>query len=1025
MKKLFAATLALLAIAAGCQKEIEEAASPGQRVPVTITPVLDENETKSVFEDAPGGAKQFISWEKGDQIDVCIMESSAEDAQTVQGWGSSSFTMGDDLANPAFSGYMYYTSHKPTEVLYAIYPAGLSSRWDDSPKKAAVNLPAVQHPTQKGFDGKCDLMVSQPFALGAELAKTYPVEGGEMYVTSPVDLKLKFAHIFGFGRLAFDCTRHAEEKVQYVEIKAKDLCGNFSVDLTAGFSSLKAVNYNPGSNDNGKLTVWSDGTVALKDYVCWFVAAEGTYEDVHVLVYTDKGVLAYDREGLKIVRSHITRKTIHSTTDDDISKRKILRSYKVRTEANTWSTTAYSLEFDASNRLLAFLRNNYPEWTVRYPSANTIVYERWGAAYTLTLNGDGQIVSKNRGSDDYREQTSFTYSGGQLATRTDETWYKNVKSASNTTQFSWTGSNLVQMEISSGSGVDVRKTITAGTAKDIFNLSSVLLTNGIIDIDPLDLLMATTNSFRTQFIPAQVVNNNFALETTTVDKYLVTTDADGLVTALKYYKNNLCKASVTFSYSMDEAPEPDFPEDATFPGAEKKLPRHLIRKDASGNRDVTDLTYDAAGRLTGISRSGSSGTLTASYTWGETTATLEVDEGGSKSTYTYTLEDGKVVSATGPHTLEKRTSDWGDVEIAYDGTTISRPYNGSFVDSKGGIGTAYVLSECPEYGGASLFPLFQGMGIAALYNDGRVPTYYYKEEGGETRIIRWLLATDDDGDLSEIVTVENGKTVSSLSISYTDLSPEEPFLLPASPTVSGKKICQREEKSGGGDPNVTTVYYDSAGEPWIFFRGESITILKTSGKRTTGKNYSTYRSRDDNYRFIMDRDDAGKVVKVISDNSVTQLTYSGGLLTKMVNGNGSITFEWTDGNIARMVESGVGYSTVYNLSYGSLKDNVGVLSEYLIGFGEATPALGLYTKNAPVKMVQESDDDTMPAFEYTYEYETDASGDITRVRESIARAGMKRLQSQRRYFYNYDPIPSDGGTVSGGASGEDYEVKPL
>ena len=62
MKKFFAATLALLAIAAGCQKEIEETAVPVQRVPISISPVLDEQETKAIFEDVPGAEQQFIVW---------------------------------------------------------------------------------------------------------------------------------------------------------------------------------------------------------------------------------------------------------------------------------------------------------------------------------------------------------------------------------------------------------------------------------------------------------------------------------------------------------------------------------------------------------------------------------------------------------------------------------------------------------------------------------------------------------------------------------------------------------------------------------------------------------------------------------------------------------------------------------------------------------------------------------------------------------------------------------------------------
>ena len=436
MKKFFAATLALLAIAAGCQKEIEETAVPVQRVPISISPVLDEQETKAIFEDVPGAEQQFIVWEAGDEIDINIKESSAEDAVSVQGWGSSIYKMGDDPSKPAFNGYLYYTQHNPTEVLYAIYPADLSCRWDDNPKSVYVSLPEVQNPSQKGFDGKCDLMVSRAFPLGEELAKTYPLEGGVMYVTNPVSLKLDFAHLFGFGRLAFDCTQHAEEKVQRVEIKAKGICGTFTVDMTAGYNSLKATSTNPGNSDNAMITVSADGSVALKDYVCWFVAAPGTYDEVHVLVYTDKGVLAYDRNTLSIARSRITRKTIHSTTNDDISKRKLLRSYKVRTAANTWSTDTFSLEFDASNRLLAFNRNGYQQWSVSYPSANTIVYDLYGVDYTVTLNGGGQIVSSVRESGNYRTQTSFTYSGSQLVTRTAEEWYNNVKSSSLTTQFS-------------------------------------------------------------------------------------------------------------------------------------------------------------------------------------------------------------------------------------------------------------------------------------------------------------------------------------------------------------------------------------------------------------------------------------------------------------------------------------------------------------------------------------------------------------------------------------------------------------
>ena len=167
------------------------------------------------------------------------------------------------------------------------------------------------------------------------------------------------------------------------------------------------------------------------------------------------------------------------------------------------------------------------------------------------------------------------------------------------------------------------------------------------------------------------------------------------------------------------------------------------------------------------------------------------------------------------------------------------------------------------------------------------------------------------------------------------------------------------------------------------------------------------------------------MIKVISGQNVYQFSYSDGLLTKANNGNETMEYEWTDGNVTRIIMTDSGNTVVYKVKYGSLKDNVGILPNRLFGNGAGWFLPKLCTKNVPVKIEMESDDETITTFEFTYEYETDASGDITRVREHIARGDIKRLQSQKRYFYNYDPIPKDGTTVTGGASGEDYEVKPL
>ena len=999
MKKYYASLVALLAIAAGCQKEIEENEISGTRVPVSISVVQDEEDTKSLFVDNPGTGKQFITWEKGDEIDVLLRASSDEDAQTIQGWRKSSFSM-SDVDNAVFNGWFYFTTHKVTEMLYAIYPSNASRAWDDDPKSVYVNLPDSQHPTQQGFDGQADVMVSQPYALGAELAKTYPVTEGEMYVNSSVNLQLKFAHLFGFGRLAFDCTQHAEELVKQVEIKAPKICGDFTVDVTAGFANLN-VTSTAGSGDGGKLTIVSDGTLALKDYVCWFVGAPGTYEDVHILVYTDKSILAYDRQGLQLVRSCITRKTIHSTTNDDISKRKLLRSFKIKTGVNSW-VNDYGLEYDASNR---------------------VVYERYGTKYTATLNGNGKIASSVYESPGYKIQTAFTYAGEQLTSRSYQAWSDGTLSQSWTKNYSWSGSNLQQVERQVGSSVEIRQTVTESTTPDAFNVTNLLLAD--MDVwdntpDPLDLLVSATNSFHTQALPSQVVKNNLEAEIVTVDKYVATTDADGLITTLKCYRNNQCKASITFSYSMEVAPDPEFPEDPAFPGTEAKLPRHLIRTDAAGNRDVTDLTYDSQNRLTSLSRSGGSGPLTATFTWGTTSATAEVNDNGSKSTYTYVLEDGKVVSVTGPHTLVKGKTMWGDSYVEFDGNGLT-PYGGNFLDSKGGIGIAYVLSECPDYGPA-LLPIFQSADLGTHYSNGMVPVYYDGNSGGTETNLAWLLTDDADGDLSEVLTVKDGKTIAAMSISYTDDYPAEPFMLPASPAVPGKKICQ-VEASMSGYPETGVFYYDASGNPWIIKEDRSITVLITSGTRTTGKNYNTSLSRDNKPKFVLDRNASGKPVKLISGNTAARFTYSGETLTSITAGNESYTFEWADGNITRITGAGGGISSTIEFTYGTVKDNVGMCVNGMMGSFVLPLLLDIHTKNAPVKAVEVEDGN--PTFQYDYEYETDTAGDITQYRQYISRAGMSRLQQQVRYFYNYNPIPPAGGIVNGGGSGEDYDVKPL
>lgn len=290
MKKTYLFCLLLAAAAlGGCfEQDTEIPAAGGGRLDVTIR----ADETRTAYDGAG-----HVNWHAADRIAVAA--APAADATEPTDYYAE-FPIGDDLENPRFTGSVKAIDGVEEYVLYGIYPyAALTSKYYKKVVGIEVTLPKVQHPTQSSYDGDADIMVAAPDRVATQ--------DGTLGVT------MRFAHLFGFARLSFDAPAYARELVKRVTMTAtgdaKDLAGDFSVDLTlpAGdpANALRPTSYTKVS----EVVLQYDGTVALADLAAWFVLNPGTY-DVRIAVKTDAHVLTFERSGLHIKRAAIAEPTL-------------------------------------------------------------------------------------------------------------------------------------------------------------------------------------------------------------------------------------------------------------------------------------------------------------------------------------------------------------------------------------------------------------------------------------------------------------------------------------------------------------------------------------------------------------------------------------------------------------------------------------------------------------------------------------------------------------------------------------------
>ena len=291
MKKLYLLSGLLAAgIFAGCTKDDADVHAAVDDKMLDVTVHIDRTRTQY---DGAGR----IEWLAGDAIGVVAAPASAPAEPTDY---YAEFAIGDDLSNPVFNGTVKALEGVADYTLYGIYPYNaLTSKYDKKISGIGLTLPSVQRPSQHSYDGAADVMVAAPG----------PVTVSE----GALEASFRFAHLFGFAKIAFDAPDYAEERVKRVTMtatgEAQDLAGDFRTDLTLAVDDPTNALIPASYTKVNKIVLSYDGSVKLSDLAAWFVINPGVY-DVRIEVRTDAHILTFDRAGLNIGRARIAEPVV-------------------------------------------------------------------------------------------------------------------------------------------------------------------------------------------------------------------------------------------------------------------------------------------------------------------------------------------------------------------------------------------------------------------------------------------------------------------------------------------------------------------------------------------------------------------------------------------------------------------------------------------------------------------------------------------------------------------------------------------
>ena len=385
---------AVLATLAGCAKTESQPENPvGTNLELTAN--VEGVGTKAVFD-----GDSHIKFEKSDAFCAAIALPSAPDkavkvAKQNGGYANeyyTTFKLEDPNADtPVFKGNFYSileAQNADTYKFYGVFPSDAVASYGENLTVWRVQVNGEQTSSQTSWQNKADVMLVEPADVTVEDKEK--TQRGEY--NSKASLNIKFAHLFGFGKISFADIpdTYAGLKVDQVVVEAvgenKDLVGIYKIDITKDVDEMKTVPFSTGST----VTVTPETAVTVADNVVWFVANPGTY-DVKVTVKTSRYDLVFERTGLNIKRGKIAAPTVHFKAAD------VAVSHDVAlAEGETWSHTPTYNNSLISTRKKATWGDGEKKmaFSLAYPKdANGT---NAGTTYYKSSNGVAQGFAQNR-----------------------------------------------------------------------------------------------------------------------------------------------------------------------------------------------------------------------------------------------------------------------------------------------------------------------------------------------------------------------------------------------------------------------------------------------------------------------------------------------------------------------------------------------------------------------------------------------------------------------------------------------------
>lgn len=334
MKKIiyFAAALAVLA---GCAKnEIAQQEIEGtNNIALSVKVAAEDEDTKAVFDGDKhikfvAKDKFYAAIAKTDDPTRALPVASADKYSAKYYY--STFTLNDaTVAEPTFKGTFYSITEAnkadeyclygvfPSDALYTLYLT-TEDKDGDLLTDWLVTLPDDQSAaTQESWAPKANVMLLEPTTIKYNESASYEYSSGKEYNSTNESETVKFAHLFGYGKITFAGVpeEYKTAVVNTIDIEAtgedKNIAGRFSLDITKPIDEIILA----PEGGRSAISLKGDGATTVENYVAWFAAKPGTY-DITITVVTSAGKLVFERQGLEIVRSQIAAPTVNFKSGD-------------------------------------------------------------------------------------------------------------------------------------------------------------------------------------------------------------------------------------------------------------------------------------------------------------------------------------------------------------------------------------------------------------------------------------------------------------------------------------------------------------------------------------------------------------------------------------------------------------------------------------------------------------------------------------------------------------------------------------